>query len=172
MRLGRAAFVLLAMSAAVACSQVPEAAPPSKGNGASAAALPSQKIRESVEVRLPDGFVVEAELADEPRERTIGMMGRQNVPEGTGMLFVFPDASHHSFWMKNCLTSLDIAWLAETPGGGRVVHLEQSLPPCREEPCPSWYPMRAARFVLELGAGEASRHGVRPGALVAFRLPE
>ena len=121
-------------------------------------------------MRLPDGLVVQAEVADEPGERAIGLMGREDVPEGTGMLFLLDRAGHEPFYMKSMLTSIDILWLAEEEGGGRVVHLERSVPPCAAEPCPNYYPLRAARYVLELRAGAADRHGAHEGALVRFEL--
>jgi len=156
----------------LACSAGPA---PLEGGGSSTGAsrrnLPYQRIEERVPVTLPDGSVVSAEIADETREIRIGMMGRGEVPEGTGMLFVFPEASHRSFWMKDCLAPLDIVWLVRTPEGGRVVHVEASVPPCEKDPCPSYMPGRAADYVLELGAGRAARHGVVRGSVVAFEAP-
>ncbi len=79
------------------------------------------------------------------------------------MLFVFPRPAAEPFWMRGCLVPLDIAWL---DASGRVLHLEEGLPPCREDPCPTWAPRRAASFVIEVAAGEARRLGIVPGAVV------
>jgi len=162
----------LLVAGLLACSASP--APQDGGGsatGASRETRPTQRIEERVPVTLPDGTVVSAEIADDPREIRIGMMGRQEVPEGEGMLFVFPEPGHRSFWMKNCLVSLDIVWLAGTPEGGRVIHVEASAPPCEKDPCPSYMPGRRAHYVLELGAGRAARHGVVRGSVVTFEPP-
>ena len=90
-------------------------------------------------------------------------MGRREVPPGTGMLFLFPRPAREPFWMKGCLVPLDIAWL---DARGQVVHLEENLPPCRSEPCPTWAPDRPASMVIEVAAGEARRLGLVPGAMV------
>ncbi len=111
----------------------------------------------------PSGEMLVLEVAATPAARSRGLGGRSEVPPGTGMLFVFPRPGPEPFWMKGCLVPLDIAWL---DGDGRVVHLEENLPPCREDPCPTWTPGRPASFVIEVGAGEARRLGLVPGAVV------
>jgi uncharacterized membrane protein (UPF0127 family) len=132
--------------------------------------IPAQTIQERVTVTLPDGHEVSAEVADETVETAIGLMGREDVPEDGGMLFVFAEPAHRPFYMKGMLTSIDILWLAEAEGGGRVVHVERNVPPCEAEPCPNYHPMRAGRFVLELRAGAALRHGAHEGSVVRFEL--
>jgi uncharacterized membrane protein (UPF0127 family) len=87
------------------------------------------------------------------------------------MLFLFDAAGHRPFYMKNMAVSIDILWLAEAAGGGKVVHVERNVPPCETEPCPNYHPMRASRYVLELRAGAAERHAAREGARIRFELP-
>jgi hypothetical protein len=98
------------------------------------------------------------------------MMGRESVPTGTGMLFVFEESGYHSFWMKGCLIPLDIVWL---DARGEVVHVEAEVPPCTDPPCSSYVPRAPARFVIEVGAGRAEALGIEPGARVLLGgLPE
>ena len=92
-------------------------------------------------------------------------MYREKVGRQEGMLFLFPDSSFHSFWMKNCKVALDIMWLDEEK---KVVHLETELPPCHQEPCPSYFPMKKARYVLEIQSGSALDSGVRVGLPLRF----
>ena len=54
---------------------------------------------------------VVAEVAATPDERAQGLMYRDNVPDGTGMLFVFQDSQPRSFWMANTYVPLDIAYM-------------------------------------------------------------
>lgn len=52
---------------------------------------------------------VVAEIASTPQQREQGLMFREALPEGTGMLFVFPEEEVRGFWMHNTLIDLDIA---------------------------------------------------------------
>jgi len=54
---------------------------------------------------------VVAEVAATAEERSEGLMYRDEVPDGTGMLFVFQDSQPRSFWMANTYVALDIAYM-------------------------------------------------------------
>ena len=112
---------------------------------------------------LADGTPFTLEIADTEPARQRGYMERVVGPR-EGMLFVFQEPGRHSFWMKNCLVSLDILWL---DAAFRIVHVAAAQPPCPAQgPCPSIIPMRPARYVLEFAAGTAQAHGLRPGSRV------
>lgn len=86
---------------------------------------------------------VQAEVARTFEEREQGLMYRENLPKGRGMLFVFPDAQIRSFWMKNTFIPLDIAYLdAEL----RIVDI-QPMEPEKLDSHPSALP---AMFALEV----------------------
>ncbi len=114
---------------------------------------------------LPDGYQVRIELATDDDTRERGLMFRDRVPAGTGMLFMFTQAGEYPFWMKNTLVPLDMIWLDDQR---KVVHVASNVPPCKADPCPSYPPNATAKYVLELGAGEAARHRVVNGATLAF----
>jgi len=114
---------------------------------------------------LPDGYQVRIELVADDDTRAQGLMYRDRVPAGTGMLFLFAQSGEYPFWMKNTLVPLDMIWLDEAR---RVVHVASSVPPCKADPCPSYPPNAQAKYVLELGAGEAAKHRVANGATLTF----
>lgn len=116
-------------------------------------------------VVLPDGHQVRVEIAANDETRTQGLMFRDRVPPGTGMLFLFPQTGHYPFWMKNTFVPLDMIWIDE---GRRVVHVHADVPPCKADPCPSYPPDAQARYVLELGAGEAGKHLLTTGTTLTF----
>jgi uncharacterized protein len=101
-------------------------------------------------------------------DRAMGLMFRPSLPLDRGMIFVFETSAFHGIWMKNCRFPIDILWLDEEK---RVVHVAEAVPPCREEPCPVYSPMRRAAYVVELNAGQARREGAVVGAALRFGLP-
>ncbi len=64
--------------------------------------------------RLDKGqtVTIQAEVADEPDERALGLMNRKKIDKNKGMLFVYHFPSAPKFWMRNTLISLDIYFLA------------------------------------------------------------
>ena len=151
--------------ALLACSTPPPTQGGAAGGGAGRAAgeaqgggLAAVAAATLARVALPDGRVVLAEVASTPAQRARGLMFRDKLSPGEGMVFIFPEPGIHSFWMKNTLIPLDIVWL---DAGGQIVHLAPGVPPCAADPCPSVVPIRPSAWVLEVAAGEAS--GLRLG---------
>ena len=106
------------------------------------------------------GSSVTAEVADDPKERAVGLMGRTQLPENHGMIFVYPDEQVRSFWMKNTPIPLSIAFMDRL---GRVVHLAE-LTPNELTPVSSEVP---AMYALEMSAGWFKSHDVVIGQPVA-----
>jgi uncharacterized protein len=107
------------------------------------------------------------EIADDDPERRRGLQHREGLPDKSGMLFVFEEMGTHSFWMKDTKISLDLIWLDPSR---RIVHMEQQVEPCRNDPCSSYTPLQKARYVLEVNAGKAQNMGLRVGEQLEFRL--
>jgi len=89
--------------------------------------------------------------------RTRGLLGRRALPEGEGL--AFREKSIHMFFMR---MSLDIIFC---DGGLEIVRIVRELPPCRLAAC------RRARYVLEVGPGEAARLGLREGMVLRVDPP-
>lgn len=106
------------------------------------------------------------ELAVTPEERARGLMFRDSLADGHGMVFLFEHEEHQSFWMKNTRIPLDILYFdAER----RLVSASERTPPCRlGDRCPSYPSDGPAKYVLELNAGEAARLGLQRGAELKF----
>ena len=110
------------------------------------------------------GTNVNAEVADTPKQRASGLMGRVSLPADSGMLFVYPGQAPRSFWMKNTPIALSIAFMDTA---GRIVHIAD-LQPLSEDPVLSIHP---AMYALEMTQGWFQEHGVMVGQTVAG-LPE
>lgn len=100
------------------------------------------------------------EIADTSTLRTRGLMWRSDVPDGTGMLFIFPNEVVQSFWMRNTLIPLDILFVDRT---GKVVGVVQWAEP---KTLTSRTVGKPSMYVLEVPGGWASRNSVQAGARV------
>jgi uncharacterized membrane protein (UPF0127 family) len=121
-----------------------------------------------VPLKLPSGTVLSTEVMVEDNDRAMGLMFRPSLAKDRAMLFVFDAADFHGIWMKNCKFPIDIVWLDESR---KVVHVAESVPPCRKDPCPVYQPMQRAAFVVEMNAAQAKREKVVKGATLDFTLP-
>ncbi len=106
--------------------------------GLAAAAVATPAV---VPLTLPSGKVLQAEVMVSDEDRAMGLMFRPSLPLDRGMIFVFETADFHGIWMKNCRFPIDILWLDEEK---KVVHVAESVPPCKADPCPVYNPMRRA----------------------------
>tara|TARA_R110000824_G_scaffold99615_2_gene237058 strand:+ start:2927 stop:3262 length:336 start_codon:yes stop_codon:yes gene_type:complete len=93
-----------------------------------------------------DNKEIPLEIMKTPTAISTGMMGRESL-EG-GMLFLFREVSERSFWMKDCLISLDIIFIIDN----KVTKVHRDCPPCNENKCKSYYGV--ANKVLEVPVGE------------------
>jgi uncharacterized membrane protein (UPF0127 family) len=99
---------------------------------------------------------IRAEVARTPEERERGLMFRNDVPEGTGMLFVFDRPSIQSIWMKDTHVPLDVAFIDTS---FRIVDI-QALEPLDLTVKSSSGP---AQFALEVRQGWFAAHGIEHG---------
>lgn len=100
---------------------------------------------------------VVAEVAATADERAQGLMYREQVPDGTGMLFVFQDSQPRSFWMANTYVPLDIAYMDPSY---RIVDII-AMEPLVTDSYPSDAP---AMFALEVRQGWFVEQGIGVGA--------
>jgi len=120
-------------------------------------------------VILPDGFGVSVEIADDEELRAQGLMYRDHLAPGAGMLFFFSKEGEYPFWMKNTRIPLDIIWI---DANHRIAHVKHEVPPCHVPDCPNYPPNAIAKYVLEIAGGEAVKHGLKAGDLLQFEGTE
>ena len=77
--------------------------------------LSCQSRQLSLEIKTHSGHSLKlrAEVASTPRERERGLMFREKLPEGEGMIFIFPERNRTSFWMKDTPLSLDMIFICD-----------------------------------------------------------
>ena len=90
-----------------------------------------------------------------------GMMRKKFDGSFDGMLF-FMDKGPHSFWMKNCLVSLDIIFI----DGKKINVIQHQCKPCKTEECPSYEGY--GDLVLELPGGTCEKYNINDGDFIYF----
>jgi len=101
------------------------------------------------------------EVPKTPQERAQGLMGRRHLGENEGMLFIFETEDYHSFWMKNTLIPLSIAFIDRE---GKVVRIVDMEPLSLE----SHPPPRPILYALEMKKGWFSTNGIQVGDVLRF----
>ena len=112
------------------------------------------------------GVRIAVEIADDHRERQRGLMFRDRLEKGRGMIFVHEREQPLAYWMKNTRIPLDILFFDHER---RLVSQQREVPPCDlGDRCPPYPSDAPAMYVLELNAGEAERLHLENGTTIEF----
>jgi uncharacterized protein len=101
-------------------------------------------------------YLIDTQVATTSEQREIGLMFRQQMPQGEGMLFVFERPGEQCFWMKNTLLPLTAAFVADD---GTIVNLADMKPQTTDSHCSA----KPVRFVLEMNQGWFQKKGIKAG---------
>jgi hypothetical protein len=105
---------------------------------------------------------VEVEVAATPESRARGLMWREELPAGQGMLFVFAEEEVQSFWMRNTLIPLDMLFIDSE---GRIVGIVERAQPRTLTGRSVGVP---GRYVLEVPGGWCQSKGIATGDTVVL----
>ncbi len=120
---------------------------------------------QDVKIIRQDGteFIVKAEMAIKAEDRNHGFMERKNIPDGTGMLFVFERDQILSFWMHNTPHPLSIAYIDSK---GKIRDIFDMNPYSTD----SILSTVSVRYALEVPQGWYKKNGITTGDTVI--IPE
>ncbi|HEU5225764.1 MAG TPA: DUF192 domain-containing protein [Actinomycetota bacterium] len=136
----------LLLLVAVACGSAEEVSDP---NGSAA-----------LSIRTDDGTIsLDVQVADTSEERQTGLMGRESLSPYDGMAFVWQEPLVSTFWMKDTLIPLSIAFWDDD---GRIISI-LDMDPCTEDPCPTYGPDEPFVGAVEVDRGTFERDGVALG---------
>ncbi len=105
-------------------------------------------------------------LAITPDQRRQGLMFVRELPEDTGMLFIYERESMLSIWMKNTYIPLDIVFVSTD---GTPINMFRNAQP---QTLDSRRAEEPARYVLEVNAGVADKLGLGPESRLMVELVE
>jgi uncharacterized membrane protein (UPF0127 family) len=111
------------------------------------------------------GFLTVADSAEERRQ---GLMGVDDLAGNDGMVFVFDGEQDGSFWMKDTLIPLSIAFWGDD---GRVVDILE-LEPCTADPCPMYSARATYTHALEMNAHWFEDRGIEIGDRVELTIAD
>ncbi len=118
-------------------------------------AAPDDRVRATL-----DGVELTLEVADTQEERAVGLMRRESVPPGTGMIFLYDEPSEGRFYMYDVPIPLRAVFVRD----GRVV-FSVLMPPCEKglapDQCPTYGPDEQFDTVVE--TAPATLPDVQPG---------
>lgn len=160
--------VLVALYATMAAGVGGCIGSPEGGAGASASRASSELRRFPLD-QLPvatisaNGRPIRVWLATTPATQAEGLMHvpASEIADDQGMLFIFPDEAERSFWMRNTIIALDVAFARRD---GTVVRTH-TMPPLTLRSFPSGQP---AMFALEMKAGSFERLGISEGTTLVI----
>ena len=141
---------------------------PACHSGTAAPASTSPHAPQAMTIQTADGPVqLQVELAITDAEMERGLMGRTSLGPSDGMAFLFDAPTTVSFWMKDTLIPLSIAfWDAQ----GRIIEIDE-MTPCTADPCPTYGPGVAYRGAVEANKGFFDAHGVAVGDTLVWGVP-
>lgn len=98
------------------------------------------------------------ELADDPKERAVGLMNRPSMPASAGMLFLYEEPQTVAFWMENTLIPLDMIFMSSD---GVVQRIHENAVPRDRTLIPGGDDIQA---VLEINGGMSAMLGITVGS--------
>jgi uncharacterized protein len=125
---------------------------------ASSAATPPASMRQGIVVFARHDRL-NVRIAGTEQERETGLMHVMALAQDDGMAFVFPEPTTTSFWMKDTLIPLSIAFV---DAGGHVLSIAD-MQPCSSDPCPTYAASGPYTLAVEANLGWFADHGVSPG---------
>ncbi|MEM4398145.1 MAG: DUF192 domain-containing protein [Candidatus Woesearchaeota archaeon] len=110
---------------------------------------------------------IKAEVKDEQKERELGLMFRENLPENEGMLFIFEENVNYAFWMKNMKFNIDIIFIDENK---KIVSITKNAFPCNkpDKECELYYSNQSYKYVIEVIANFTEKYNIKEGQKVYF----
>jgi uncharacterized protein len=115
---------------------------------------------------------VRVEIADTPEAQEIGLMCRTGLDPDAGMLFAFADDTSGSFWMKDTLIPLSIAFIDASWHIVGIMDMKVEADPAHPDPRNLYAPPRPYRYALEVNQGFFVQHDIDAGAQIAFLAGE
>ncbi len=105
------------------------------------------------------GQIIDVEIARKKTEQQSGLSRRTTLGENNGMLFVYPTPRILSFWMKDTLIPLSVAFFDEKR---RLIQIED-MEVTETGTLKIYRSRKPARYALEMNSGWFQKHNIGKG---------
>ncbi len=122
----------------------------------------------STDVAFPNGIKVKAETMHQEIDLTRGLMFRDALQAGRGMLFIYPNEAQHKHWMYQVKFPIDTIWMDRERN---ITEIAENMKPCENKAaheCPQYGGLLKSRYALEVPAGFVAQNHVRVGQTLEF----
>lgn len=109
---------------------------------------------------------LQVDVVSDDATRARGLMGVTDLPANQGMAFVWGAPTDASFWMKDTLIPLSIAFWGED---GRLLDILE-MDPCTADPCPTYSSRAPYTHALEMNAHWFEDRGIEIGDRVELTI--
>jgi uncharacterized membrane protein (UPF0127 family) len=104
--------------------------------------------------------ILTVEIANTEAARAKGLMGRKELKEGAGMLFVYPKPQKLGFWMKNTIIPLSIGFFDAAQTLINTAEMEPLTGTAQSA--------KIGLYALEVPKGWFAEHKIEPGMKFSF----
>ncbi len=153
-----------------ACGDGPQ--PPAQEPGGRGQPSPQPDLpRGTLVIRTDQAPVrIDVEIAETPEHKARGLMGRRSLPENAGMVFLEEEPVTTSFWMKDTLIPLSIAYMERTGDRRFRILRVMDMDPCPPDTdCPTYDPGLPYDAALEVNQRWFGERDLGPGATGVVR---
>jgi len=119
-------------------------------------------------VKMPDGTKYRAEVVTSKFDMSRGMMFRDSLAADRGMLFIHGEPGLFPYWTYQVRIPLDMIWLDQNR---LITEIVPNAEPCKMDSaskCPHFGGNKRSLYILELNAGAAAKHNLKPGDRLDF----
>lgn len=124
------------------------------------------QVKTSAKAVEINNIKIDIEVAKTNEERSRGLSNRTNLPEDSGMVFIFDKDTRPTFWMKDTKIPLDLIWINDN----KIVGIDKNVQPepnvsdakLKRYPSPS-----AIDYVLEVNGGVSDKKGFKVGQMIS-----
>ena len=159
-RLGRVALAVALVVGLAVAGCAPE---PTDRRSLAPDEIPSSLLGRPLTIAEIGDLELRVAVADTPASRSRGLMGVDDFGGVEGMVFVFDAPTETSFYMKDVLAPLDIAFV----GADGMVLQVLTMALCTADPCPTYASPAPFMWAIETPAGGLS--GIAPGDRFSVR---
>lgn len=107
-------------------------------------------------------YVFDVYVAANQAQQRRGLMFVRNLPEFTGMIFIYDRPARLSMWMKNTYIPLDILFISTS---GEIANIARDTVPLSLDSIAAVEPVN---YVLELNAGVTEKLGIDNNSQLIF----